>query len=151
MKELCILRDWLALDYAVFGEPVTYESFAFDIVEDWSNAKNLYLEAKYGSKAVKKAKKLASKPKAVKSAAASAKKVAAKARKKAKAKIAVKKKRVKEQVVRMAKQIMRESYISSVDAANKATQIALSEHVLSEFNTGLLTGDMIACVIKDTL
>jgi hypothetical protein len=151
MKELLVLRDWLALDYAIFGEPVTYESFAFDIVEDWSNAKNLYLEAKYGSKTVKNAKKLVSKPKAVKAVVSAAKKAAAKARKKAKAKIAVKKKRVKEQVLSMAKQIMRESYISSVDAANKATQIALAEYVLREFNTGLVTGDMLACVIKDTL
>ncbi len=132
------LVDYIALDYAVFGESVTYSNFDPYFVESWTEAKDLHIAEIYGEATKRKAKKAAKKVKKSKAKARkileAAKKKAVAKRKVAKKKMKAKKAATKKAVKEMASIFVTESACTATEAVDVAANLALTEYVIESFN-----------------
>lgn len=152
MKRSNIIVEWLSLDYAVFGEPVTYSNFSPSFVNEWCTAKTIHLTSKYGENALLEAKKVLKKAKKAKKAVVKkAKKVAKKARNLAKKKIASKKTKIKENAVSIAKGILKEYAINPKEAVDVALNLILTEEVLKLYSRGFFANVLTETAVKELI
>lgn len=155
MSVMKALVDYVALDYAVFGEAVTYSNFDPFFVESWLDAKDIHIGELYGEDVRKKAKKAVKKVKKSKAKTRkiveAAKRKAAKARKIAKGKLRAKRKTAKKAIKEMASIFVTESRCSANEAVEVAANLALTEYVIETFNPYLGGREMIIAATKEML